>query len=519
MPGEIFPHFGSSVGEKFDRLTAPVRPTELTPSILRTDLLGYLQRGVWAYAFDLDSTLREYHGWGVPQSVVEHLHEFRTHPEVPALIAGINKSRPTDKQIEGPLFMIITNTSVRNSERNFLQVAEAARAIGAAVALTPEGRQERKPGSIMPLKALAFSGAKPEEVVIIGDNLADILGGNRAGMHAEWVERYGGADHPAKRHLVRRIESPLRTYWFVQKGRQLLHPDKEEDLFQRQDSPVADLLVDFIQDRYFDGEGTRHSRIKEDDERDYLQLPNVIAGYGVPDIDLPDDVLEAIPNAWHAPVTGRARRLIEPLHVGEFLYEHGNDIADRMTDYRDKAGPKIAQHLLEGQYIRARNKFVLAAATDPEGFFARRGKYGGTPEGADKDNRADKKLSRTVDEALAAIIPHYFIHVAARTVRDELINEALRPVFEELGVDVSAITASKLSTICVMVAQFLIINDLAHGVRPEDISMLPQYIATAAKWTSFALSASAYRSRYEKHASDEAEMEKIRARLIKNQST
>jgi uncharacterized protein len=137
--------------------------------------------GVRFVAFDADSTLLEYRGKKVSDETIAFLEQQRKFFEK---------------------VCIASNRVIHDLE----PVAES---IGAG--LVQAERLQRKPKRQFYQRVINHFGAKPEEIVMIGDKLvADMYGAKRIGMVTVWVERMGERDSIWDRLLkVRSVEKRM----------------------------------------------------------------------------------------------------------------------------------------------------------------------------------------------------------------------------------------------------------------------------------------------------------------------
>lgn len=116
---------------------------------------------------DLDNTLCPQRGETVQPAVFEKLDELRSSERVEdiCLISNVMLPGPRVKRLH------------RLAERFAIKH------------VVPAFFWNRKPTSAPFLKALELLKAKPEETIMVGDQIfSDILGGNRLGMYTIWLE-------------------------------------------------------------------------------------------------------------------------------------------------------------------------------------------------------------------------------------------------------------------------------------------------------------------------------------------
>ena len=173
----------------YDRERMPKRlrrfsPAESLNSITEVDLQELRRDGKNLILLDVDNTLVAWRG------------------EKPA--PDVGKWLDQAKEM-GFRFCIISNT--RRPER----LKRVAGNMG-----IPFVRSKFKPSTEMFLMALEMHKAKPEEAVMIGDQLlTDIFGANRSGIDAIWVKKIGDHEFVGTRHFSRNVERLVA--WFLHK--------------------------------------------------------------------------------------------------------------------------------------------------------------------------------------------------------------------------------------------------------------------------------------------------------------
>jgi HAD superfamily phosphatase (TIGR01668 family) len=155
-------------------------PNYLSNSVTDIDFERLAREGIKYVAFDADSTLVPYRGVKIAPSTLKHLM----------------KQRKLFKK-----WCIASNRITNDLE-------PLARSIDAGVI-----RADiliRKPDIRFFRTVLEYFGASPDEVVMVGDKLiADIYGGNRAGLKTVWVEKLGRDSLIDRLIHLRKIEKRL----------------------------------------------------------------------------------------------------------------------------------------------------------------------------------------------------------------------------------------------------------------------------------------------------------------------
>jgi len=143
-----------------DRLRGFARqicPSRAVACVVDVNPLELKARGKKLVLLDVDNTLMPWHGDCVPESSR-------------AWIAGLRK--------EGLIACVLSNT------RRVDRLQRIASALGVEFI-----RGRFKPNPTMYHQALEKYGARPEEAVMVGDQLfTDVWGANRAGIEAVWVK-------------------------------------------------------------------------------------------------------------------------------------------------------------------------------------------------------------------------------------------------------------------------------------------------------------------------------------------
>lgn len=150
---------------------AHTKPTHLpdfsVASVLDIDFVLLKSLGVKHILFDLDLTLRKPHAAEIEAAILTFLSEAREQKHFQSLNLATNNLHQLD-QFSKPL-----NAQVFQP---FLH----------------KGRLVRKPHAAFFERIVTKLGAKPEEIVMIGDKvLFDVAGGNKAGMRTILVQPLG----------------------------------------------------------------------------------------------------------------------------------------------------------------------------------------------------------------------------------------------------------------------------------------------------------------------------------------
>lgn len=165
---------------KRDSKTPYYVPDYLATAITDIDFKRLSREGIKYVAFDADSTLVNYRGAVVAPAVRKYLSENRRVFNKWCIASNriTNDLAPIAKVIDADL--IQANILIRKPDIHFFH------------------------------KVLQHFGAKPGEVVMIGDKLiADIYGAKRAGFKTVWVEHIGRDSFLDRFLHVRRLEKWL----------------------------------------------------------------------------------------------------------------------------------------------------------------------------------------------------------------------------------------------------------------------------------------------------------------------
>ncbi len=451
-----------------------------------------MQNGVNTLLLDAEGTIVEYGGWDVDPVVIDKIKTLREN--------GLEN------------VAIVTNAKIKDDkdDTSFLKLAWWADQIGADIVFTPQDSSERKPSPKMLLKALAHFGIKPDQALVIGDKLSsDIRAANFAGIASVYLEEYfGELDHwgdAVGRRPAEDIFATTLPYIFDEPWQPLFQPATEAlvEVLERGDTRLTIAPVELLSDP------------KVSDET--LELTDKIAGIGRGRrVILPDEVVDKIPDPWHASVTGPIKKFTTlPDWVDNYLKDHGNGIADILTKSRYPLGVWIAGLVVSEKYKAAHMLHTAAMLTDLfDGKLARKGKDGGTEEGGKLDNEADKFFTVVVDGALSVKVPSYRKHATVRAIRDEgMMKRVIRPFFDALDIDTSAIPASKLSTVLAMLDQNIMLLSLSLG-REAGENEIMEWIATMAKIGSMAYSPVAYIKRDALKRRDEEMVPYVKEQLL-----
>ena len=157
---------------------------EHAASVLDIDFKSLRRAGVECVIFDLEGTVTEWRGTDVAAEVRRHIKEL-----------GITK--------------IGVATNMHHSRG--AEVEKLARQLGAGSFQFPRARGDRKPAATMLEACMAELKARPEQTVMVGDKLLDVLAAKKAGVgRAIWVEKFGRVDHWFDRLVYRKIEPFLK---------------------------------------------------------------------------------------------------------------------------------------------------------------------------------------------------------------------------------------------------------------------------------------------------------------------
>lgn len=169
-----------------DRMPGPLRTFSPSASLLRVedvDLAALKDAGKTLVLLDVDNTLLPWRQYEFPESVLEWVRN--------------------GKEI-GLQFCILSNT--RHPER--LQKLSDLLEV-------PFIRAKFKPSRQMYHMALEKYGARPEQAVMIGDQLlTDVLGANRSGIDAFWIKPIAPREFIGTKLVSRNIERVLGKFLF-----------------------------------------------------------------------------------------------------------------------------------------------------------------------------------------------------------------------------------------------------------------------------------------------------------------
>lgn len=159
-------------------------PDYIATSISSIDFKLLAAKGIKYVAFDADHTLVPYRGIELPPATLKYL-------------------RQQQKLFKG---WCIASNRVTNDLDGIAQALDAA-----VIRATPF---TRKPSRGFYERVLQHFDAKPSEIAMIGDKLlADVWGGNRAGLTTVWVEHLG-KDGPLDALIrLRKIERRLLRHY------------------------------------------------------------------------------------------------------------------------------------------------------------------------------------------------------------------------------------------------------------------------------------------------------------------
>lgn len=167
-------------------------PAEAIESLEHIDLDALRRAGKRVILLDVDNTLLPWRSRDIPASTHDWLARGRE--------LGFD-------------FCVLSNT--RNPER--LEALTKEMGIGYV-------RDKFKPSTKMFVRALEKFGARPDEAVMIGDQLlTDVLGANRAGIDAIWVRPLHHREFVGTRYLSRNLERLLGL--FLHKYFQVIEPE------------------------------------------------------------------------------------------------------------------------------------------------------------------------------------------------------------------------------------------------------------------------------------------------------
>ena len=137
-------------------------PDYMATSLIRVDFAVLRDSGVRYVAIDADSTLVPYRSTRIDPKVKTHLNQQKQHIED---------------------WCIASNRVTNNLD-------VLSKALHAPV--VPTSIIARKPRQRYFRRIIDHFDARPEEIAMVGDKLlADVWGGNRAGMVTVWVEQLG----------------------------------------------------------------------------------------------------------------------------------------------------------------------------------------------------------------------------------------------------------------------------------------------------------------------------------------
>lgn len=398
--------------------------------------------GITSYLIDRDGTLTDYHASRVPARVK----------------ANINKGRQElrDRGVELQIG-IMTNTPP-SDEASFVGLNYVAEQIDAGIVIVPEGSSDRKPSQIMPLKGLSYfynrNGTKPSEVAVVGDKIsADVLAASNTGLFSIHVDykKMGHRDHVGDKWATRPFESMLHI--------------AQSDFHQGSELPeLSTAAQQLIAEMPHRSEGSLEEVIYVLDkpQRESASVPewvneeiqpiwdySRIAGFGAEPIVLPQDVLSLLGRNEDAGETSNTRFGKIKATVGaafnSAVENKGGDLADLLADYRSEiAGPAAAVAILNDKHAQAIGWTASAALADvADGWLARHSRRGATPEGAKKDNEADKKVSRLLNEALREKYPELQKEFDAISASDDNMTNVDRPEMQVEGINTPAVEPGK----------------------------------------------------------------------------
>lgn len=350
--------------------------------------------------------------------------------------------------------------------------------LDADLVLTPLSPDQGKPSPVMCYKFMERFGLDPREVGVVGDKAtADIRAGFFAGVkHRAWTRPLGGNPHMGDRLVRAPFEAMLRVNAHLR-----LNPVVNEHAVKELEGGVnmADLLA----------------LVAEEIEPGVPDGQDMIVGFGVPDIELSEEILASIKRPAFRVALEEIKNTADKYGetpaawLKSFLHEHGRDVADAFTWARlglaiglgyasqKELKPETMQKLTAGF-------LVLAAFLDGgDGPAARAHKDGATTQGGIDDQSIDKALAAAAD--VFTMVPGGLTTVTDALLtngRDLAITGVRRP-FLQRGIDTKSIMSGKVAKADKDIAQ---IFGAAVGNRYPVANRLLQRSATVLKLGSMA---------------------------------
>jgi len=162
----------------------PATKVNLVSSVCSIDFEALRAQGVKCLLFDIEGTIALWGTSTVTDDVARCIKK-----------SGIKK------------IGIVTNINHAHAKR----VEQVAQQISAGAYHYPESAHQRKPKPYMINACLDELGVRPQETVMIGDKLFDVLAAKNAKLPAMfWVDRLGDADNWFDRNIYRRVEPLLK---------------------------------------------------------------------------------------------------------------------------------------------------------------------------------------------------------------------------------------------------------------------------------------------------------------------
>jgi len=160
------------------------------PSVAAIDFAALRTSGVSCFLFDIEGTLTPWKDETVPADIRNAIK-----------LSGAQKVG------------LISNMPRNNKHR----AEKVGKQIRAQIVNVPKNWKSRKPGSAMVLESLKHLSAAPEETIIIGDKLIDVLTAKNSGLAgAIWVDVMPGPDHWFDKYLYRKVEPIMKKYFIKQ---------------------------------------------------------------------------------------------------------------------------------------------------------------------------------------------------------------------------------------------------------------------------------------------------------------
>jgi predicted HAD superfamily phosphohydrolase YqeG len=456
----------SKIKEGAQRFIAARTPDMVVGDIAEIDFGDlYDNHGITTIFADRDGTLADYKSSTVP-------HNFRA-----AFSEGRHalQKRGTDLHVS-----VMTNTPPSDPE-SLVGLIRVMKDVGAEDGEVPDNAGDRKPSQRMPLKLFARSYARnrtrPNQVAVIGDKrTADVLAAHNAGFFSILVDhkRVGPWDSVGDKLLRRPYEAFLG--WLDDastNGNIRPEPSKAVrglmDLLEGVQAPEAII---------YNG-GVTHMNGKPDwltPDLEPIWNYSKIAGFGAQKVELPQEVLDAIPPTTYTVLKEKMLKAAEAIDprikdqvqaisekAHNIVYEKGGDIADDLDLIRKHVlGPVYAYALYKDKRVLAAATAAVAVLFDAfDGPLARASKRGGTEQGGKNDNEADKRFA--LWSILSELLTNRMEPEEAKDILGsdiEMTNE-VRPRMQEEGIKASAVEPGKeaeIFNVAVLVATPLLDN-------------------------------------------------------------